>query len=96
MQQEGSWENTTEKYINETYSQEKASGQVWHSYWILEVINLKITDNELLFNDLLFTGGFSDNNEFTSDYRHAAATKCINDTNNDLSQITEKYTTNFA
>jgi len=56
----------------------KASGQVYYSHWILGVINLKITDNELLFNNLLFTGGFGENNEFTSDHRHAVATKCIN------------------
>jgi len=42
------------------------------------VINLKITENELLFNNLLFIGGFSGNNKFTSDHGYAAATKCIN------------------
>jgi hypothetical protein len=41
IQQEGSWENKTEIYINETYSQNKASVQVYNSYWILGVINLK-------------------------------------------------------
>jgi len=48
-------------------------------HWVrLGVINLKITENELLFNNLLFTGGFSGNNKFTSDHGYAAATKCIN------------------